>query len=111
MQASRTVSTWMVSGTAEHTAAGNMKQPLLPFVTQWVKTAWDSIDPAIIIRAFKKCLITNKLDSREDNILWQDDHDAPCTDIEGEERYDDMMTTDQMIQMLEDDSDTEFLGF
>ena len=40
--------------------------------------------------------------------------DAPCadSDIEGEETYDDMLTTDQMIQMLgEDDSDKEFLGF
>ena len=42
------------------------------------------------------------------HILWQDDHYAPCadSDIEGEEMYDDMLTTDQMIQMLEeDDSD------
>ena len=30
---------------------------------------------------------------------------APCadSDIEGEEMYDDMLTTDQMIQMLEED--------
>ena len=66
------------------------------------------------MRAFKKCLITNELDGTEDDILWQDDHDAPCadSDIEGEEMYDDMLTTDQMIQMLEeDDSDNFFLGF
>ena len=47
-------------------------------------------------------------------MLWQDDHNAPCTDsdIEGEEMYDDMLTTDQMITMLEeDDGDKEFLGF
>jgi len=25
----------------EHTAADNLKRPLLPIVTQWVKTAWD----------------------------------------------------------------------
>ena len=50
----------------------------------------------------------------EDDILWQDDRDAPCADSdnEGEEMYDDMLTTDQMIQMLEEeDSDEEFLGF
>ena len=78
---------------------GNMKQ--------WVKTAWYLIDPTIIIWAFKKCSITNELDGTEDNILWQDDRDAPCidSDIEGKEMYDNMMTTDQMIQMLEDDSD------
>ena len=39
---------------------------------------------------------------------------APCADSdnEGEEMYDDMLTTEQMIQMLEEeDSDEEFLGF
>ena len=107
-------SAWMMSDTVEHTAAGNRKRPSLPTVTQWVKTAWDSIDPAIIVRAFKKCSITNELDGTEDDILWQDDRDAPCADSdnEGEEMYDDMLTTEQMIQMLEEeDSDEEFLGF
>ena len=107
-------SAWMMSDTVEHTAAGNRKRPSLTTVTQWVKTAWDSIDPAIIVRAFKKCSITNELDGTEDDILWQDDRDAPCADSdnEGEEMYDDMLTTEQMIQMLEEeDSDEEFLGF
>ena len=92
----------------EHTAAGNRKRPSLPIVTQWAKTAWDSIDPATIVRAFKKCSITNELEGTED------DRDALCadSDIEGENIYNDMLTTDQMIQMLEeDDSDKEFLGF
>ena len=103
-----------MSDTVERTAAGTQKRPSLPIVTQWVKTACDSIDPAIIVRAFKKCSITNELDGTEDNILWQDDCDAPCadSDIEGEEMYYDMLMTDEMIQMLEeDDSDKEFLGF
>ena len=54
------------------------------------------------MRAFKKCSITNELDGTEDDILWQDDRDAPCADSdnEGEEMYDDMLTTDQMIQQV-----------
>ena len=92
-----------------HTCAviTRMGLPPLPIVTQWVKTAWESIDLTIIIRALKKCSITNELDGTEDNILWQDDRDTPCanSDIEGDEMYDDMMTTDQM---LEDDGDEEF---
>ena len=63
------------------------------------------------MRAFKKCSITNELDGTEDDNLWQDNRDAPCTDsdIEGEEMYDDMLTRDQIIQMLEeDDSHEEF---
>ena len=101
-------SEWMMSDTVEHTDAGNQKRPSLPIVTQWVKMAWDLIHPAIIVSTFKKCSITNELDGTEDDILWQDGRDAPCADldIEGEEMYDDMLTTDQMIQMLEeDDSD------
>ena len=49
---------------------------------------------ATIVRAFKKCSITNELDGTEDDILWQDDRDAPCADSdnEREEMYDDMLT-------------------
>ena len=60
------------------------------------------------------CEHRQELDGTEDDILWQDDRDAPCADSdnEGEEMYDDMLTTEQMIQMLEEeDSDEEFLGF
>ena len=58
---------------------------------------------------FKKCSITNELDGTEDDILWQDDRDAPCADSdnEGEEMYDDMLTTEQMIQMLEEEDSDE----
>ena len=79
-------------------------------VRDWKKAALDLED----LPRFKKCSITNELDGTEDDILWQDDRDAPCADSdnEGEEMYDDMLTTDQMIQMLEEeDSDKEFLGF
>ena len=51
-----------------------------PKVRNAAYPTWDSIDPAIIVRAFKKCSITNELDGTEDNILWQDDRDAPCAD-------------------------------
>ena len=46
----------MMSDTVEHPAAVNPRRPSLPIVTQWVKTAWDSIDPAIIVRAFQEML-------------------------------------------------------
>ena len=38
----------------ERTAADNLKQPLLPIIKQWVKTAWDKIDPGIITKSFEK---------------------------------------------------------
>jgi len=46
-------SAWMSSGSFERTVAGNLKQPSLPVIAQLVKTAWGSIDPAIISKSFK----------------------------------------------------------
>ena len=83
----------------------NFKLKVIQYLEK-CKTVWDSIGPVIIVRAFKKCSFTRA--GTEGDILWQDDRDAPCadSDIEGEEMYDDMLTTDQMMQMLEeDDSD------
>jgi len=49
-------SAWMLSGSFERTAASNLKQPSLPVVTQWVKTAWDSIDPPSFLNLSKSYL-------------------------------------------------------
>ena len=43
----------------ERIAADNLKLPSLSIVREWVKTAWDSIDSAIITKSFKKCSISN----------------------------------------------------
>ena len=69
-------------------------QTALPVITQWVKTAWDSIDPAIISKSFKKCSISNDLDGMEDDVLWAEQHDKSNTDSDegGDEMYDDAQT-------------------
>jgi len=38
-----------------------------------VSAAWKAIAESIIVRAFKKCFISNALDGSEDDILWEDD--------------------------------------
>ena len=79
-----------------------------------MKTAWNSINPAIITKSFKKCSISNDLDAMEDDVLWHEQHDKSDTDSdeEGDEMYDDMMTHEQIQQMFNEDSDDdEFLGF
>jgi len=55
------------------------------------KKAWDSIDPAIITKSFKKCSISNDFDGTEDDVLWDEQHDKADTDSdeEGDEMYDD----------------------
>ena len=45
----------------ERTAADNLKWPLLPIITQWMKTAWDYINPGIISISFKKYFISNDI--------------------------------------------------
>ena len=87
-------------------------QTALPVITQWVKTAWDSIDPAIIYKCFKKCSISNDLDGMEDDILWDKQHEKFDSDEEGNDMYDDTITHEQIQQMFNEDSDDdEFLGF
>ena len=42
-------------------------------------------DPAIVVKAFKKCSISNALDGLEDNALYEDDSDKnndPFSDTE-----------------------------
>ena len=57
-------------------------------------------------------IITDRKHGRNTCVFFLHSNRTVNSDIEGEEMYDDMLTTDQMIQMLEeDDSDKEFLGF
>ena len=56
----------------------------------WVIQAWDEIDPALLIKAFKKCSISNALDGSQDNALYEEDDDDdsdgnPFADIDNED--------------------------
>ena len=63
--------TWMMSEDHSFTAGGRIKKPDLLLITQWIKKAWNDIDPAIIVKGFKMCL-TNNMDGTEDDVIWQD---------------------------------------
>ena len=104
---------WMASGAAQLTAAGNFKRPALATVTEWVKTAWDAIDPAIIVKSFKKCSISNRMDGTEDDELWTENNDdeMDVDDSDDDELYDDIMTNARFTQIFDEESDTEFEGF
>jgi len=96
------------------TAAGNLKQQSSPIITQWVKTAWDYINLAIITKLFKKCSISNDLDGMEDDVLWAKQYEKSDTDSEedGDDMYDEMVTHKQIQQMFSEESDdVEFFGF
>jgi hypothetical protein len=37
----------------------------------WILAAWKGVKDEIIIKAFKKCSISNLMDGSEDDELWQ----------------------------------------
>ena len=64
-------STWMLDGEKTFTKGGLMKAPTLSTLCTWVKESWDAIDEKRVIKAFKKCGISNSLDGTEDDLLYQ----------------------------------------
>ena len=70
---------WM-AGESDHelTRGGRLKKPSITLWCLWVIQAWDEIDPTVVIKAFKKCSISNALDGSEDNTLYEDDSDDDC---------------------------------
>ena len=63
---------WMASDQHSFTAGGNMRAPPLETCATWVDAAWTSVKVPIIVKAFKKCCISNALDGTEDDMLWED---------------------------------------
>ena len=50
-----------------------MKKPSIGQVCDWVKKAWDSVKTEIVIKSFKKCGISNKMDGTEDDAIFEED--------------------------------------
>ena len=110
---------WYSDGAHTFTAGGKMHKPELQEISKWVADAWLEIDPAIIVRSFKKC-ISNNMDGTEDDIIWEDNvRTSHQTDIMEEEDDDHSYymvanngMIDEAIQKLFDESDDEeFDGF
>jgi hypothetical protein len=80
---------WMADGGAGETASGNLRRASLSDVCSWVKHSWEGISTDIIVKSFKKCNISNDLDSGDisdddvndrDNDHDDDDYDDDITD-------------------------------
>lgn len=109
---------WISSDRPAFTKGGNLKKPDITLIAQWVKQAWNEIPPEMIIKSFKKCCISNKLDGTEDDVVFQsedtDDEYLKNTDeLEAENIYDDEpMTEKEFYEMFgESDDESEFEGF
>jgi len=66
---------WMVEGGNGVTKGGNLKRADLATACKWVLSAWNDISEEIIIRAFKKCGISNCLTGIEDHLIYEHDED------------------------------------
>ncbi len=54
----------------DYTPSGRIKRPSYSLVASWVKESWDSIDSDMIRRSFKCCGISNNLDGKQDNLIF-----------------------------------------
>ena len=37
----------------------------------WIITVWQHISPAVTVKGFKKCCISNGMDGTDDDIFWK----------------------------------------
>ena len=63
---------WMLNRNKTFTKGGNTRAPSLVTMCEWVRDAWQQLDPAIIVKAFQKSGISNALDGTEDDYLWRE---------------------------------------
>ncbi|KAH7708478.1 pogo transposable element with KRAB domain-like protein [Aphelenchoides avenae] len=59
----------MLEGDYQTTTAGNPRPPPPETYLQWVLDAWEAVKDYVIIRSFKACGISTKLDGSEDALI------------------------------------------
>ena len=101
----------MLEGEKTFTKGGRMKAPDLPLLCLWEKEAWAEIDTNMIVKAFKKCGISNAMDGTEDDVIYEDVEDEIIEDLE-DDQYDDCLDEEE-FEALFNDSEThsDFKGF
>ena len=68
---------WMAGEAHSFTPAGNMRAPRREIV-QWILSAWDGLDKAMIINSFKSCGLTVAVDGSEDAHIHCFKEKQPC---------------------------------
>ena len=120
--------TWISGDDHSFTTTGRMRKPELPVICSWIVDAWNELDPEIIVRAFKKCTISNALDGSEDDIVWEQNiaKSPDSEEVNGEEDEDerDIFYNDEdeddnmplsalrdMYRIFQEEDQEEFEGF
>lgn len=57
------------------TPTGRIKRPSAAKIAEWVSAAWYSLPHDMVVRAFKKCCISNDMDGTEDDLIWEEESD------------------------------------
>ena len=74
---------WMLAGQHSFTAGGRMHKVELDKICRWISDACDDIPPEMIAKSFRKCCITNALDGKEDEEIWEEEPDSdPFEDLD-----------------------------
>ena len=61
----------MDSATATRlTPAGRIRKPLYGTLAQWVRDSWEEVDIHLIVKAFKCCGVSVKMDGTEDDVVF-----------------------------------------
>ncbi|CAG8465503.1 9547_t:CDS:2 [Cetraspora pellucida] len=56
-----------------YTPTGHIQRSAYNLVAQWVKNAWDAIDPSLIHHFFKCCRISNAQDGSKEHLIFDYD--------------------------------------
>lgn len=75
-------SEWL-HGCHTFTASNRVKRASIEEMARWVVEAWLGIPASMIVKAFKKCSISNAMDGTEDEMLWSDS-DKELSDSDSE---------------------------
>jgi len=61
----------MAEGDKPLTPPGNIKRPLIPVVSGWVKTIWEHIPLEMVPESYLKCGVSKKIDALHEDFLGE----------------------------------------
>ena len=93
------------------TAGGYMRAPPINTQSHWVKEAWEAVKVPTIVKAFKKCCISNAMDGTEDDILWQHEvNDTIEPDVDEQAEPEEEPTDPHDDEIQQDEYQALFFG-
>src|SRR5947209_2730844 len=73
---------WMYMKQYNFTKGGNLEKPECNVICKWILEVWNDIPVLIVKKSFKKCSISNALDSIEDDLIWNNEEEIEDSELE-----------------------------